>query len=119
MDIKGTRLMLIGGAGLVGSHIVDRLTKEDVAEIVVFDNFVRGTRENLAEAARSPKVRIVEGSMLDRDALRRDPKAGLAALGAHPNMQLKYLAAVGLLTLKPASVADYLERAKARHGTDR
>ena len=40
--------MLVGGAGLVGSHIVDQLTAEPVAEIVVFDNFVRGTRDNLA-----------------------------------------------------------------------
>jgi UDP-glucose 4-epimerase len=72
MDLTSKRLMLIGGAGLVGSHIVDRLVDEPVAEIVVFDNFVRGTRENLAEALQSPKLRIVEGSMLDRALLARE-----------------------------------------------
>lgn len=55
----------------MGSHIVDQLTAEPVREIVVFDNFVRGTRENLQQALSDPRVRIVEGSMTDRDALRR------------------------------------------------
>jgi hypothetical protein len=54
-----------------------------------------------------------------RTALRNDPRAALAAIGAHPNMQFKFLAALGLLSLKPASVRDYLNRAKARHGSHR
>lgn len=72
MDLKDKRVILIGGAGLVGSHIVDQLIDEPVAEIVVFDNFIRGTRGNLANAVRSPKLRVVEGSMTDREALRRE-----------------------------------------------
>ncbi len=63
--------MLIGGAGLVGSHIVDELLQEPVKEIIVFDNFVRGKRENLSAALKSPKVRVIEGSMTDREALLR------------------------------------------------
>ena len=43
MDIGGKTLVLIGGAGLIGSHTVDLLAKEDVNEIVLYDNFVRGT----------------------------------------------------------------------------
>lgn len=72
MDLAGSRLMLIGGAGLVGSHIVDQLVEEPVAEIVVFDNFVRGSRANLESALKSPKVRVVEASIADRSALRRE-----------------------------------------------
>lgn len=72
MKLEGSRIMLIGGAGLVGSHIVDQLTAEPVKEIVVFDNFLRGTKANLAAAMKSPKVRIVEASMTDRDALKRE-----------------------------------------------
>lgn len=71
MDLTGRRLMLVGGAGLIGSHIVDKLAGMDVAEVVVFDNFVRGSRDNLASALRNPKVRIVEGSIADRAALGR------------------------------------------------
>jgi len=64
--------MLIGGAGLVGSHIVDQLVDEPVREIIVYDNFVRGTRANLEAAVRSPKVKIVDASMTDRDRLKRE-----------------------------------------------
>ena len=72
MDLTGKRIMLIGGAGLVGSHIVDQLVDQPVAEIVVFDNFLRGTRANLANAMRSPKVRVVEGTITDPAALARE-----------------------------------------------
>ena len=50
--------MVIGGAGLIGSHLVDLLTKEDVAEILVYDNFARGTRENLEGALKDERVKI-------------------------------------------------------------
>lgn len=69
MDLNGRRVLLIGGAGLIGSHIVDKLIDTPVSEIVVFDNFVRGSRANLDAALRSPKVTLVEGSMTDRAAL--------------------------------------------------
>lgn len=69
MDLNGKKLLLIGGAGLIGSHIVDQLIDTPASEIVVFDNFVRGSRTNLASAMKSPKVKIVEGSMTDRAAL--------------------------------------------------
>lgn len=71
MELDKKRIALIGGAGLVGSHLVDKLLAEPVAEIIVFDNFVRGTRENLASASRDPRVRIVEGSITDVNALNR------------------------------------------------
>ena len=72
MDIQGTKLVVIGGAGLIGSHTVDLLTKEDVREIVIYDNFVRGTRENLIGALRDPRVRVFEagGDITQTDILR-------------------------------------------------
>jgi UDP-glucose 4-epimerase len=72
MDIRGKRLVVIGGAGLIGSHTVDLLTREDVGEIVVYDNFVRGTHENLAVAMRDPRVRLYEagGDILQTDILQ-------------------------------------------------
>lgn len=71
MDLTDKRIVAIGGAGLIGSYIIDQLTKEPVKEIVVFDNFVRGTKGNLTDAMKSPKVKIVEGSMTDVPALRK------------------------------------------------
>ena len=63
--------MVIGGAGLIGSHTVDALLREDVREIVVYDNFVRGTHENLTGALRDPRVRIFEagGDICQTDIL--------------------------------------------------
>lgn len=71
METAGAKILVIGGAGFVGSHIVDQLTKEPVAEIVVLDNFVRGRRANLAGAEKDKRVRVVEGDIMDVELLRR------------------------------------------------
>jgi UDP-glucose 4-epimerase len=67
--MKNKRFLITGGAGLIGSHIADLLVEEEAAEIVVLDNFVRGTRENLAQASKSGLVKIVDGDIRDRDLL--------------------------------------------------
>src|SRR4030066_250886 len=71
MDIRGSRILVIGGAGFIGSHVVDELTKEDVKEIIIYDNFCRGTMENLKYALRDPRVRIHEvgGDICQTDIL--------------------------------------------------
>ncbi|MDB4870311.1 MAG: NAD-dependent epimerase/dehydratase [Gemmatimonadales bacterium] len=69
MEIRNSRVLITGGAGLVGSHIADQLIAEKPAEIVVYDNFVRGRRENLDWAVANGPVRIVEGDLRDRDHL--------------------------------------------------
>ncbi len=71
MDLRDKRLVVIGGAGLIGSHTVDLLTREDVAEIIVYDNFARGTAANLAAALRDPRVKIFEagGDICQTDIL--------------------------------------------------
>src|SRR5579871_3103635 len=68
-SLEGARVLVIGGAGFIGSHIVDQLLHEPVAEIVVLDNLVRGTRQNLEEALQDERVRFVEGSIADRALL--------------------------------------------------
>jgi UDP-glucose 4-epimerase len=73
MKLAGKRLVVIGGAGLIGSHTVEQLTKTEAREIVVYDNFVRGRMDNLAGALRDPRVKIydVGGDILQTDILER------------------------------------------------
>lgn len=71
MDIRGKNILVIGGAGLIGSHVVEELLKDDVNEVIVYDNFCRGTHENLKEALRDERCRIFEigGDILQTDVL--------------------------------------------------
>ena len=71
MDIRGKRFVVIGGGGLIGSHTVELLLGHDVREVVVFDNFVRGTRQNLAAYAGDDRLRVFEagGDILHTDLL--------------------------------------------------
>jgi UDP-glucose 4-epimerase len=62
------RALVTGGAGFLGSHLVGRLIA-DGATVTVFDDFSTGRRENLTAIAASPRLRIVEGSILDRSAV--------------------------------------------------
>lgn len=68
--IKGSKVLVTGGAGLIGSHIVDRLVRRGAREIVVYDNFVRGRRENLAWAMANGSVTVGEGDIRDRESLK-------------------------------------------------
>jgi UDP-glucose 4-epimerase len=65
--ISGERVLITGGAGVVGSTLADQLVAEGAAEIVILDNFDRGRRENLAWAIENGPVTIVEGDIRDRD----------------------------------------------------
>ncbi len=71
MKLSGKKIVVIGGAGLIGSHTVDALLKEDVKEIIIYDNFVRGSIDNLENAIKDPRVNIFEagGDILHTDIL--------------------------------------------------
>jgi len=73
VDLRGKKLVLVGGAGLIGSHTVDHLVKEDVKEIVIYDNFARGRIENLVEPLKDSRVKIfdVGGDILQTDILAK------------------------------------------------
>jgi UDP-glucose 4-epimerase len=71
MDIKGSKILVIGGAGFIGSFVVAELLKEDVAEVVVYDNFARGERSYLTEQLKDPRCSIfpIGGDIRDLDIL--------------------------------------------------
>src|SRR5450756_1037706 len=64
--IKGSKCLVTGGAGTIGSAVVDQLIAAEAGEIIVLDNLVRGRRQSLAQALTSDAVRLVEGDIRDR-----------------------------------------------------
>ncbi|MBU4336199.1 MAG: NAD-dependent epimerase/dehydratase family protein [Actinobacteria bacterium] len=66
-QLEGANVLVTGGAGTIGSTIVDQLLDAGAARIVVLDNLVRGRRENLADALATGKVELVVGDLRDRD----------------------------------------------------
>jgi UDP-glucose 4-epimerase len=71
MSVAGKKVVVIGGAGLIGSHTVDKLLLEDVKQIVIYDNFARGTAKNLRNALKDPRVKVYEqgGDICQTDVL--------------------------------------------------
>jgi UDP-glucose 4-epimerase len=68
--MQNKRILITGGAGLVGSHIADLLVNEGVSEIIVLDNFTRGQLKNLAWAKEHGLLVIVEGDIRDQKLLK-------------------------------------------------
>lgn len=69
--LKGSCCLVTGGAGFIGSTIVDQLLAAGASEVRVVDNFVRGSWNNLAEASKHRGVRITEGDIRDRALVDR------------------------------------------------
>ncbi|MEV6237211.1 NAD-dependent epimerase/dehydratase family protein [Lentzea sp. NPDC051838] len=68
--ISGQRALVTGGAGTIGSSVVDQLVEAGASEVIVLDNFVRGRRENLKGALESGVVKIVDGDINDKSLVR-------------------------------------------------
>ena len=61
MEIKGKSFLVTGGAGFIGSHLVDELLKFDIKELKICDNLVRGQIENLGNALKDSRVKLYAG----------------------------------------------------------
>ncbi len=68
------RFFITGGAGFIGSNMVDRLLAEPENEVVVYDNFSTGRREFLEDALKNPRFTLIEGDNLDEKKLRESMK---------------------------------------------
>jgi UDP-glucose 4-epimerase len=68
--IKNQRILVTGGAGTIGSTLVDQLVEAEAAEVIVLDNFVRGRRRNLEWAVANGNVTVVDGDVRDKVLLR-------------------------------------------------
>jgi UDP-glucose 4-epimerase len=64
--IGGARILVTGGAGTIGSTLVDQLVEGGARETIVLDNLVRGRMENLGWACSNGNVTVVEGDVRDR-----------------------------------------------------
>ena len=71
MDIAGKTILVIGGAGFIGSHVVEELLATDVGRVVVYDNFTRGKRSHVSHSLQDPRCEVFPdgGDIRDVDVL--------------------------------------------------
>ena len=100
-SLSGATVLVTGGAGLVGSHIVDRLIDENVGEIRVLDNLVRGHPRNLAAARAKRTINFIQGDV-------RDPAAVASAVGGCDFIFHQAAIRITLCAEKPRECMDVL-----------
>lgn len=72
MEINGSRILVTGGCGLVGSTTIDLLLRDYApAQIVILDNLSRGSPKNVEAALRDPRVSLVRGDIRDVELTRK------------------------------------------------
>jgi UDP-glucose 4-epimerase len=69
--LQNSRVLVIGGAGFIGSFVVSELLKEPVKEVIIYDNFTRGKMENIEESLKDPRCSVFPygGDIRDIDVL--------------------------------------------------
>ncbi|MDB9989020.1 NAD-dependent epimerase/dehydratase family protein [Flavobacteriaceae bacterium] len=87
MEIKDSKILVIGGAGFIGSFVVTELLKHPVKEVVIYDNFARGNKQYLAEQLKDKRCSIFpfggdirEMDILDTAVQGKDYVISLAAM---------------------------------------
>ncbi|MGE3272782.1 MAG: NAD-dependent epimerase/dehydratase family protein [Chloroflexota bacterium] len=65
IQLSGSRVLVTGGAGFIGSYIVDQLLESGAEHVAIIDDFVRGRHENVADAVSTGRVQVVEGDIRD------------------------------------------------------
>lgn len=121
-SLRGARTLITGDAGLIGSHIADRLAALGAAEIVVLDDLSRGRRNSLAEASARGSLTFIEGDIRDAACLTQafrgvDVLFHLAAIrltqcAQEPRLALDVMA-TGTFNVLEAAVAAGVKRVVA------
>jgi UDP-glucose 4-epimerase len=92
MDLTNKIVLVTGGAGFIGSHLIDKLLEKRVEKIIIYDNFSTGRERNLEHLKDNKKLRIVRGDILDYETLRQ--AVGNAEVIFHEAAQLEIFKAV-------------------------
>ncbi|WP_205833274.1 NAD-dependent epimerase/dehydratase family protein [Azohydromonas caseinilytica] len=72
MQIDGAKILITGGAGLIGSSTIDQLLKDhSPSQLVILDNLVRGSLSNIEHTLKDPRVTLVRGDIRNADTVRR------------------------------------------------
>jgi UDP-glucose 4-epimerase len=76
MNLAGKRVLVIGGAGFIGSHVVEELLRTDVSKVLVYDNYARGKRSNIQESLEDSRCTVFEdgGDIREVDVLNNAVK---------------------------------------------
>ena len=69
--VKGSTILVTGGAGFIGSYVIEELIPLQPAKIVIIDNFLRGTKENMKNFFHNPIVEFHEGDIRDTAKLEK------------------------------------------------
>lgn len=73
MKIENSKILVVGGAGFIGSYVVAELLKEKVNEVIIYDNFARGKMSNINESLKDPRCYVypLGGDIRDVDILNK------------------------------------------------
>lgn len=73
-SLKGSKVLVTGGAGFIGSFVVSELLKEDIAKIIIYDNFARGDMSYIENQLKDPRCEIFKGDLREIDLLNKAVK---------------------------------------------
>ncbi|MGV6876224.1 NAD-dependent epimerase/dehydratase family protein [Pseudochelatococcus sp. B33] len=117
--IEGKRMLVTGGASLVGSHLADALLAAGASEVILFDNFSLGTPQTIAHLVNDPRVQMITGDVLKPDEIREAAEgvSGVFALAGFLTLPMSQTPLTGV-AVNCTGMANTLEASRMA-GVDR